>query len=178
MVNAIPVFSKLFRGIDREEGVALMNEIGASIRNVPVGTVVVREGSPKRNFGVLLDGELSMYETDSEGRRSVVGVVQPGILCTSVFLRGGRTPSGDGRGGKGLEDPGRSRLQGRAAAQYADCGRAPQVRPQSHERDLRYGVASARADVHPFATLDNGPSHGVPPNGTRRGGFVGFYDSL
>ena len=85
MVNAIPVFSKRFRGIDREEGVALMNEIGASIRNVPVGTVVVREGSPKRNFGVLLDGELSMYETDSEGRRSVVGVVQPQETFALMF---------------------------------------------------------------------------------------------
>ena len=85
MVNAIPVFSKLFRGIDREEGVALMNEIGASIRNVSVGTVVVREGSPKRNFGVLLDGALSMYETDSEGRRSVVGVVQPQESFALVF---------------------------------------------------------------------------------------------
>ena len=60
MVNAIPVFSKLFRGIDREEGVALMNEIGAAVRNVPVGTVVGRGGSSKRNFGVLLDGELCM----------------------------------------------------------------------------------------------------------------------
>lgn len=77
MVDAVPLLSKLFRGIDREEGIALMNEMGALTRNVPAGTVVVHEGVPKRNLGVLLDGSLSMYETDSEGRRSMIRMVRP-----------------------------------------------------------------------------------------------------
>ena len=85
MVDAAPLFSKLFRGIDREEGIALMNEMGAVTRNVSAGTVVVHEGVPKRNLGVLLDGSLSMYETDSEGRRSMIGVVQPQEPFALVF---------------------------------------------------------------------------------------------
>ena len=55
MVDSIPVLSKLFRGIEREEGIALMNEIGASTRNVPAGSIVLHEGTPKRNLGILLD---------------------------------------------------------------------------------------------------------------------------
>lgn len=85
MVDAVPLLSKLFRGIDREEGIALMNEMGAVTRNVPAGTVVVHEGVPKRNLGVLLDGSLSMYETDSEGRRSMIRMVRPQEPFALVF---------------------------------------------------------------------------------------------
>ena len=85
MVDSIPVFSKLFRGIEREEGIALMNEIGATTRNVPAGGIVLCEGTPKRNLGVLLDGCLSMYETDSEGRRSMIGLVHPQESFALVF---------------------------------------------------------------------------------------------
>ena len=85
MVDSIPVLSKLFRGIEREEGVALMNEIGASTRNVPAGSIVLHEGTPKRNLGILLDGCLSMRETDSEGRRSMIGFVHPQASFALVF---------------------------------------------------------------------------------------------
>lgn len=85
MVDSIPVFSRLFRGIDREEGVALMNEMGAMTRKVPAGGIVLREGTPKRNLGVLLDGRLSQYETDSEGRRSVIGIVNPPEAFALIF---------------------------------------------------------------------------------------------
>ena len=85
MVDSIPVLSKLFRGIEREEGIALMNEIGASTRNVPAGSIVLHEGTPKRNLGILLDGCLSMRETDSEGRRSMIGFVHPQASFALVF---------------------------------------------------------------------------------------------
>ena len=85
MVDSIPVLSKLFRGIEREEGIAIMNEIGASTRNVPAGSIVLHEGTPKRNLGVLLDGCLSMRETDSEGRRSMIGFVHPQASFALVF---------------------------------------------------------------------------------------------
>lgn len=178
MVNAIPVFSKLFRGIDREEGVALMNEIGASIRNVSVGTVVVREGSPKRNFGVLLDGALSMYETDSEGRRSVVGVVQPQETFALMFSFAAveRHPAMvvAEKDSKILVVP-VSRVVPPPNTPIADVRRRFVHNLMSEICETAWRL---RADVHPFATLDNSPSHGVPPNGTKRGGFVGFYDSL
>lgn len=85
MVDTVPVFSKLFRGIDRRDGIALMNEMGASIRKIPAGGVVLRAGTPKRNIGVLLDGCLEMYETDVDGQRSMVGLVHPPESFAQVF---------------------------------------------------------------------------------------------
>lgn len=85
MVDTIPILSKLFRGIDREDGIALMNEMGATMRKIPAGGIVLREGTLKRNIGVLQDGLLEMYETDAEGHRSVVGLVEPQDSFAQVF---------------------------------------------------------------------------------------------
>lgn len=85
MVDTIPVFSKLFRGIDCEDGIALMNKMGATVRKIPAGSIVLREGTPKRNIGILLDGSLEMYETDVEGVRSMVGTVSPPESFALVF---------------------------------------------------------------------------------------------
>lgn len=85
MVDTIPLLSKLFRGIDREDGIALMNEMGATIRKIPAGGIVFREGTFKRNIGVLLDGCLEMFETDVNGVRSMVGMVYPQESFAQVF---------------------------------------------------------------------------------------------
>ena len=85
MVDTIPLLSKLFAGIPRQDGVALMNEMGATIRKIPAGGIVLREGSLKRNIGVLLDGSLEMYETDVDGHRSMVGMVYPQESFALVF---------------------------------------------------------------------------------------------
>ena len=85
MVNTIPIFSELFKGIERDEGIELMNRLGATIRTIPAGGFVLREGTLKRNIGVLLDGELEMFETDANGRRTMVGVVHPQQSFAQVF---------------------------------------------------------------------------------------------
>lgn len=85
MVNTIPMFSRLFSGISRDDGVELMNRLGATIRKIPAGCFVFREGTLKRNIGVLLDGELEMFETDPDGRRTMVGVVKPQQSFAQVF---------------------------------------------------------------------------------------------
>lgn len=85
MVSTIPMFSRLFKGISRDDGVALMNRLGASTRKIPAGSFVLREGTLKRNIGVLLDGELEMFETDPDGRRTMVGVVKPQQSFAQVF---------------------------------------------------------------------------------------------
>ena len=46
---------------------------------------MLREGQPKRNIGVLLDGLLEMYETDADGCRSIVGTVRPQESFALVF---------------------------------------------------------------------------------------------
>lgn len=85
MVNTIPMFSRLFKGISRDEGVDLMNRLGATMRRISAGSLVFREGSLKRNIGVLLDGELEMFETDPDGRRTMVGVVKPQESFAQIF---------------------------------------------------------------------------------------------
>lgn len=85
MVNTVPMFSELFKGITRDEGVELMNRLGATIRKIPADGYVFREGTLKRNIGVLLDGELEMFETDADGRRTMVGVVHPQESFAQVF---------------------------------------------------------------------------------------------
>lgn len=81
----IPIMSKLFRGITREDGALLMDRLGATVRRIPKGDLVFRAGIPKRNFGILLDGRLEMFETDSDGRRSIVGHVVPPQTFALVF---------------------------------------------------------------------------------------------
>lgn len=85
MTMTIPILSKLFRGISPEDGARLMNELGASLRRIPKGRYVLREGDLKRNIGILLDGRLEMFETDPDGRRSMVGVVHPPESFALVF---------------------------------------------------------------------------------------------
>lgn len=81
----IPIMSKLFSGITREDGALLMDRLGATVRRIPKGDLVFRAGIPKRNFGVLLDGRLEMFEIDSDGRRSIVGYVVPPETFALVF---------------------------------------------------------------------------------------------
>lgn len=81
----IPIMSKLFSGITREDGALLMDRLGATVRRVPKGDLVFRAGIPKRNFGVLLDGRLEMFEIDSDGRRSIGGYVVPPQTFALVF---------------------------------------------------------------------------------------------
>lgn len=85
MTDAIPIFSKLFKGIAFDEGVALMNRLGASTRKIRAGDHVFRTGCLKRNIGVLIDGSLEMFEIDADGRRSMIGVVKPPEGFAQVF---------------------------------------------------------------------------------------------
>lgn len=77
--------SKLFQGISPDEGRALMERLGGYTRFFRKGDMLIREGQVKRNIGVLLDGSLEMFETDADGRRSMVGFVRPPETFALVF---------------------------------------------------------------------------------------------
>lgn len=81
----IPIMSKLFRNIAPSDGSMLMARFGATIRNIPKGTPVLREGQLKRNIGILLSGQLEMFETDIDGHRAMVGFVNPPESFALVF---------------------------------------------------------------------------------------------
>lgn len=85
MTQSIPILSPLFRGISPEDGCRLMDRLGAVTRHIRKGASVLYAGDPKRNIGVLLDGCLEMFETDAQGRRSMVGVVHPPESFALVF---------------------------------------------------------------------------------------------
>lgn len=85
MTDAVPIFSGLFKGIDFDDGVNLMNRLGATTRRIKAGEAVFRTGCLKRNIGVLIDGELEMFELDADGRRSMIGVVKPPEAFAQVF---------------------------------------------------------------------------------------------
>lgn len=77
--------SKLFHGITPAEGRALMERLGGYTRFFRKGETLIQEGQVKRNIGVLLDGLLEMFETDADGRRSMVGFVRPPDSFALVF---------------------------------------------------------------------------------------------
>ena len=77
--------SKLFHGITPAEGRALMERLGGYTRFFRKGETLIQEGQVKRNIGVLLDGLLEMFETDADGRRSMVGFVRPPDTFALVF---------------------------------------------------------------------------------------------
>lgn len=81
----IPIGSRLFKGMTREEASQLLTDLGADVKNVPRGGFVFHEGDPKVHFAVLLDGELMMYETDPDGRRSLVGCLRPPNCVALIF---------------------------------------------------------------------------------------------
>lgn len=85
MTSAVPIFSRLFKDITFNDGVELMNRLGASTRKIAAGNPVFRAGCIKRNIGVLIDGELEMFEIDADGRRSMVGIVRPPGGFAQVF---------------------------------------------------------------------------------------------
>lgn len=85
MNSTIPIMSELFRGIPQEEGSQLMSRLGATIRHIPKGGIVLHAGELKRNMGILLDGRLEMFEIDSQGRRSMVGEVRPPQTFAQIF---------------------------------------------------------------------------------------------
>lgn len=85
----IPITSRLFKGMTREEASQLLSGLGAEVKHYPRGAYVVHEGDPKVHFGVVLDGELTMYETDADGRRSLVGCLRPPNCVALTFAFAG-----------------------------------------------------------------------------------------
>lgn len=95
MHYSIPIASRLFSGIGREEGTALMDRFGSVVRKFKKGSLVIREGDPKTHIGILLDGQLEIFEMDDNGCRSVVSAIYPPncFALTFAFSRIDRHPA-------------------------------------------------------------------------------------
>ena len=79
----------LFAGI-REEGLASLLEcLGARTAAYPPKTVILSEGEPARDMGIVLAGAAQIVRVDFFGNRSIVADVGPGELFGESFACAG-----------------------------------------------------------------------------------------
>ena len=75
----------LFDGIgDRERG-AMLGCLGARTADHPRGSVILEEGEPARELGIVLTGGAQIVRMDYFGNRSIVAEVGPGELFAESF---------------------------------------------------------------------------------------------
>jgi len=70
----------LFRGIAAEDLPVLLVCVGAGRRRYPKGTWLLRRGEVTGRLGLLLSGRVHIVREDFWGRRTIVGLAEPGDL--------------------------------------------------------------------------------------------------
>ena len=75
----------LFAGVNPEEMGLMLGCLGAREREIPKGEPVFLEGDPAGFIGVALDGAVQVVRDDYYGTRSVLTVIQPGVIFGEAF---------------------------------------------------------------------------------------------
>ena len=75
----------LFEGIAKENLSGMLDCLGAKHATYAKGEVIMAEGSPAREVGVLLSGRVQLIRTDYYGNRSIMLSIQPGELFAASF---------------------------------------------------------------------------------------------
>ncbi len=75
----------LFDRIGESELSSLLGCIGARREHFEKKQAVMAEGSPARQIGILLSGELQLVQNDYYGNRSILAAVAPGELFAETF---------------------------------------------------------------------------------------------
>ncbi|MBP3656984.1 MAG: Crp/Fnr family transcriptional regulator [Clostridia bacterium] len=79
----------LFAGIAPEDLSGLLGCLGARRIARPKGGVILPEGSPAREVGILLSGRVQLIRTDYYGNRSIMMSISPGELFAESFACAG-----------------------------------------------------------------------------------------
>ena len=79
----------LFTGVAPQELGGLLDCLGARRMTYQKGTVILREGAPARDVGVLLTGQAQVIRTDYFGNRSILMSIHPGQLFGESFACSG-----------------------------------------------------------------------------------------
>ncbi len=90
-MDAVLASIPLFAALDEEAAAALSTRL--SIRGVPRGHVVFREGDTGDRLFVVLDGKVKISRTSPDGRENLLSVLGPGEMFgeLSLFDPGART---------------------------------------------------------------------------------------
>lgn len=79
----------LFKGIAPEDLDGMLHCLGARETRFSKGEVILQEGSPVRDVGLLLSGRVQLIRTDFYGNRSIMMDITPGRLFAESFACAG-----------------------------------------------------------------------------------------
>ena len=83
--------TKLFKGINAEELMIILNCINAGIKSVRKKDVVLLAGDKPQYVGIVLEGQVHILREDSDGNRSLIATAMPGdvfaeeLCCAGVL---------------------------------------------------------------------------------------------
>ena len=85
----------LFEGIAPEDLTAMLGCLGARHISYAKGDILMDEGAPPKDVGILLKGQLQLIRTDYYGNRSIMMNIAPGQLFAESFAcaRAARLPA-------------------------------------------------------------------------------------
>jgi len=83
----------LFRGIDASELESILNCVGAEVKNVGKGEIVLLAGDRPRHIGITLVGLLHIISEDFEGNRSLLAALTPGEIFAEALCCAGVSES-------------------------------------------------------------------------------------
>lgn len=75
----------LFDGISSEDLPGMLACLGARSMRADRGSVILREGSPAKDVGILLSGCVQLIRTDFAGNRTIMMNIAPGQLFAESF---------------------------------------------------------------------------------------------
>lgn len=78
--------SALFSHFSSAETTGLLQVLGARRKTFPDGAVVTNEQEPPTQMGILLSGNLHVYDSAFKGRRHLVRIVRPGGVLGATLL--------------------------------------------------------------------------------------------
>ncbi len=87
MKKYLPVLrrTKLFSGVGEEELPAMLNCLGAVVREYPKGEYVFRAGEYMDSITVLVEGKLLIQKDDYWGNRSILNMIEVGELFGEAY---------------------------------------------------------------------------------------------
>lgn len=75
----------LFDGISPDDLTGMLTCLGARSMHADKGSIILCEGSPAKDVGILLSGSAQLIRTDYTGNRTIMMTISPGQLFAESF---------------------------------------------------------------------------------------------
>ncbi len=79
----------LFKDIDRTDLTRMLTCLGANVKHFNKKHVIIPEGSPVKNIGIVLSGSVCIEQIDYFGNRSILSIVTPSEVFAEAFACAG-----------------------------------------------------------------------------------------